>query len=64
VEGPRTSTIKLDVINRSRHSLRPKHARGQRVSMYRLYIANKNYSSWSARPWLLMSELGIGFEEH
>jgi glutathione S-transferase len=31
--------------------------------MYRLYIANKNYSSWSLRPWLLMSELGIGFEE-
>jgi glutathione S-transferase len=65
VEGPRTSTIKLDVINRSRHSFRPpQNAHGQRVSMYRLYIANKNYSSWSARPWLLMSELGIGFEEH
>jgi len=31
--------------------------------MYRLYIANKNYSSWSLRPWLLMRELGIGFEE-
>lgn len=32
--------------------------------MYRLYIGNKNYSSWSLRPWVLMSELGIGFEEH
>jgi glutathione S-transferase len=32
--------------------------------MYRLYIANKNYSSWSLRPWLLMRELGIPFEEH
>ena len=31
--------------------------------MYTLYIANKNYSSWSLRPWVLMSELGIGFEE-
>jgi glutathione S-transferase len=31
--------------------------------MYTLYIANKNYSSWSLRPWLLMRELGIGFEE-
>lgn len=31
--------------------------------MYVLYIANKNYSSWSLRPWLLMRELGIGFEE-
>jgi len=32
--------------------------------MYRLYIANKNYSSWSLRPWVLMRELGIPFEEH
>lgn len=31
--------------------------------MYVLYIANKTYSSWSLRPWLLMRELGIGFEE-
>lgn len=32
--------------------------------MYQLYIANKNYSSWSLRPWILMRELGIPFEEH
>ncbi len=32
--------------------------------MYQLYIANKNYSSWSLRPWALMRELDIGFEEH
>ncbi|OGA49977.1 MAG: glutathione S-transferase [Betaproteobacteria bacterium RIFCSPLOWO2_12_FULL_63_13] len=31
--------------------------------MRRLYIANKNYSSWSLRPWILMKELGIAFEE-
>jgi glutathione S-transferase len=31
--------------------------------VYRLYIANKNYSSWSLRPWVLMSELGIEFAE-
>ncbi|HWU78037.1 MAG TPA: glutathione S-transferase family protein [Rhodanobacter sp.] len=31
--------------------------------MYQLYIANKNYSSWSLRPWLLLSELGIAFDE-
>ena len=31
--------------------------------MYQLYIANKNYSSWSLRPWLLLSELGIPFDE-
>jgi glutathione S-transferase len=32
--------------------------------MYDLYIANKNYSSWSLRPWALMRELEIGFREH
>ncbi|MEI7035447.1 glutathione S-transferase family protein [Fulvimonas yonginensis] len=31
--------------------------------MYELYIANKNYSSWSLRPWLLMVERGIAFHE-
>jgi glutathione S-transferase len=31
--------------------------------MLRLFIANKNYSSWSLRPWLLMRELAIAFEE-
>lgn len=31
--------------------------------MYQLYIANKNYSSWSLRPWVLLRELGIPFEE-
>ncbi len=28
-----------------------------------LVIANRNYSSWSLRPWALMTELGIPFEE-
>ncbi|HTV52595.1 MAG TPA: glutathione S-transferase [Steroidobacteraceae bacterium] len=32
--------------------------------MYELYIANKNYSSWSLRPWVLMRELRIPFREH
>jgi glutathione S-transferase len=31
--------------------------------MYTLHIGNKNYSSWSLRPWVLMSELGIAFDE-
>lgn len=31
--------------------------------MYQLFIGNKNYSSWSLRPWLLMTELGIAFDE-
>ena len=30
----------------------------------KLIIGNKNYSSWSLRPWLLMKEAGIDFEEH
>jgi glutathione S-transferase len=29
-----------------------------------LHIGNKNYSSWSLRPWVLMRELGIEFVEH
>ena len=28
-----------------------------------LIIGNKNYSSWSMRPWVLMKQLGIPFEE-
>lgn len=31
--------------------------------MYTLIIANKNYSSWSLRPWLLMKTLQLPFEE-
>lgn len=30
---------------------------------YRLFVANKNYSSWSMRPWVLMNAAGIGFDE-
>jgi glutathione S-transferase len=33
------------------------------IVVYQLYIANKNYSSWSLRPWVLMRELGIDFDE-
>ncbi len=31
--------------------------------MYTLITANRNYSSWSLRPWLLMKALGIEFED-
>jgi len=31
--------------------------------MLQLYIGNKNYSSWSMRPWVLMRQAGIDFEE-
>jgi len=33
------------------------------MSALTLVIGNKNYSSWSMRPWVLMRELGIEFEE-
>ena len=29
----------------------------------KLYIGNKNYSSWSRRPWIAMKSAGISFEE-
>jgi glutathione S-transferase len=32
-------------------------------SDYRLITANRNYSSWSLRPWVLMQTLGIDFTD-
>ena len=29
----------------------------------KLVIANKNYSSWSMRPWVLLDQAGIEFTE-
>jgi glutathione S-transferase len=31
--------------------------------MLELYVGNKNYSSWSMRPWVLLQQAGIAFEE-
>ena len=31
--------------------------------MLKLYIGNKNYSSWSMRPWVLLKQAQIPFEE-
>jgi glutathione S-transferase len=31
--------------------------------MLKLHIGNKNYSSWSMRPWVLLRHAGIPFEE-
>ena len=31
--------------------------------MYILFIGNRNYSSWSLRPWLLMQQLALPFAE-
>lgn len=30
---------------------------------YTLLIGNKNYSSWSMRPWVLLTQAGIPFTE-
>jgi glutathione S-transferase len=35
----------------------------RRVRAMQLVIGNKNYSSWSMRPWVLMVQLGLDFEE-
>ncbi|CAB1207276.1 glutathione S-transferase family protein [Acinetobacter bouvetii] len=32
--------------------------------MYQLYIANKNYSSWSMRPWLVLQAFHLPFQEN
>lgn len=37
-------------------------AAAQKASM-KLIIGNKNYSSWSMRPWVVMTAFGIPFEE-
>ena len=31
--------------------------------MLQLFIGNKNYSSWSMRPWVLLTQAGIPFKE-
>jgi len=33
------------------------------VKPLKLAIGNKNYSSWSMRPWVLLTQAGIAFEE-
>lgn len=33
------------------------------ISNLRLYIGNKNYSSWSLRAWLVLKQSGLPFQE-
>lgn len=33
------------------------------MNRFTLIIGNKNYSSWSLRPWLVMRKLGLPFDE-
>jgi glutathione S-transferase len=40
------------------------HQKGDRFAMaLKLVIGNKNYSSWSMRPWLALRASNIAFEE-
>ncbi len=32
--------------------------------MLELFIGDKNYSTWSMRPWLVLQHFGIAFKEH
>ncbi len=34
------------------------------MSKLQLIMGNRNYSSWSLRPWLVMKHLGLDFEEN
>jgi glutathione S-transferase len=33
------------------------------MSALKLYVGNKNYSSWSMRPWVALKAAGVDFEE-
>jgi glutathione S-transferase len=45
-------------------STSPEYARAKRGTMgLHLVIGNKNYSSWSMRPWIAMKVTGIAFDE-
>jgi len=37
--------------------------KGHHMSEFHLVIGNKNFSSWSLRPWMLMTHLGVRFRE-
>ena len=30
---------------------------------FTIYLGNKNYSSWSLRPWLVLKQTGVAFDE-
>src|SRR5580700_9836770 len=49
----------------SAHSARPAPAKSNLALMdeFVLAIGNKNYSSWSLRPWIAMKHAGVPFRE-
>ena len=48
---------------RSRRRPTPSRRREAGAMALKLIIGNKNYSSWSLRPWIAMKVAGIAFEE-
>jgi len=51
------------IRNRRKNTIRFGEVESMSGANYRLVIGNKNTSSWSLRPWLLMRRLAIEFDE-
>src|SRR5215475_11287452 len=51
------------VLSRSKTTARIWSVKALMMSELHLIIGNKNYSSWSLRPWILMTHLGVQFRE-
>ena len=51
---------KLALLN---HTILGPFCRNEKMSDLTLVIGNKNYSSWSLRPWLFLKHVGVPFEE-
>src|SRR5688572_11761981 len=45
-----------------RQSSAPSSAGGLMADLT-IYLGNKNYSSWSLRPWLVLKRVTVGFDE-
>src|SRR6266851_702187 len=39
------------------------HAGGSLMADLTIYLGNKNYSSWSLRPWLVLKRTTVAFDE-
>src|ERR1700753_2028171 len=58
-----TGSTSHKVLSRSNATARILFENALIMSELHLIIGNKNYSSWSLRPWILLTHLGIAFEE-
>src|SRR4051812_32762025 len=63
LDGPE-SIVEVEADRADDASVHPVHGNeGKRLDPLLLTIGNKNYSSWSLRPWILLKHLGLGFSE-